>query len=509
MLRLQRAGVLDSTAAPDARTLRAKLQFVADELSRRQRRDGAIGYWSRGGWTTPWLTTYAGLLLADARSMGTEVGPRVFEGIARFVQSDTGAPPWVRDSVYGTREDRSRLAAWRLSAELAQLHYLRRIGRADPAREHRLLEAEGAMLWEDRVWLAELLATGDDRAAAHAQLARVWRNVELAGTRVDVPDSLLRTFGFPSHVRPVARLLEATMMIEPDHPRLARLIERVVQHGRARGERTWNTQDFAAAARALARVAVWQRTSEPTGAVVVRSAHPRGAGRVLLSGMPGRGGDATTTLDGLLERDGEWMVVPLHLETGGGPVFYTLTVDEVPLRPPTTPDAQGIVVERWFERFDDGRPTTEVTEGELVRGRLRITVPSDREFVAVEDLLPAGLEVVDLSLRTSRSLGPFESERSEAAERAGDRANPDESSTPWVYGSWDGGWWSPWEHKEIRDDRVLYFARVLWKGTYTASYVARATTAGRFVRPPAHAEEMYNPSLGGRSEGGAFTVRVK
>jgi len=53
---------------------------------------------------------------------------------------------------------------------------------------------------------------------------------------------------------------------------------------------------------------------------------------------------------------------------------------------------------------------------------------------------------------------------------------------------------------------VVYFARALEKGIYTATYVARATTAGTFVRPPAHAEEMYNPSLGGRSDGGVFRV---
>jgi len=49
-------------------------------------------------------------------------------------------------------------------------------------------------------------------------------------------------------------------------------------------------------------------------------------------------------------------------------------------------------------------------------------------------------------------------------------------------------------------------ARLLWKGTYTGSYVARATTAGTFVKPPAYAEEMYNPALHGRSDGGVFTV---
>jgi len=52
----------------------------------------------------------------------------------------------------------------------------------------------------------------------------------------------------------------------------------------------------------------------------------------------------------------------------------------------------------------------------------------------------------------------------------------------------------------------VYVATVLWTGRYTATYVARATTPGTFVRPPAHAEEMYNPAVQGRSDGGVFTV---
>ena len=41
------------------------------------------------------------------------------------------------------------------------------------------------------------------------------------------------------------------------------------------------------------------------------------------------------------------------------------------------------------------------------------------------------------------------------------------------------------------------------------SNVARATTPGVFVRPPVHAEEMYNPAVNGRSDGGVFTVTAK
>jgi uncharacterized protein YfaS (alpha-2-macroglobulin family) len=503
MARLQKAGLLDSLYEPRASTLREDLQSVVDELTRRQSASGGIGYWSSGGWTSPSLSGYAGALLLDAREMGATVRPIVIARIVEYMQGPLERSPALSDTVVGTATQRSGTVAARLALRLSALHFLRRAGFPDEAREDELVALERQMVWQDRVWLAELMSRRENPSVARHLLADVWQDVVLAGTRVDVPDSLFDTFGFRSHIRPAARLLTATMAIDRDHPRLAQLIETVVQQGRATKGWLWNTQDYAAAVEALSHVAVWQRSESRTTAVVVRSARRKPSSRILTSGAAGLGVSATVSLEGLVERDGDWVALPLRVASGGEPVFYALTVEEVPLAPPATPDAKGIVVERWYERFDNGRPVTTVNEGDLVRARLRITVPSNREFVAVADPLPAGLEVVDLSLRTSGTVGPFETPESEAAEQAGNRANGS------YYGSWYGGWWSPWEHHEIRDDRVVYFARTLWKGTYTASYVARATTAGTFVRPPAYAEEMYNPSLGGRSDAGTFRILPK
>jgi uncharacterized protein YfaS (alpha-2-macroglobulin family) len=169
------------------------------------------------------------------------------------------------------------------------------------------------------------------------------------------------------------------------------------------------------------------------------------------------------------------------------------------------PDDRGVVVERWYERYQDGKPVMEVAEGELVRVRLRVTVPSERRFVVLDDALPVGLEAVDLSLRSAGGLpGPGAADTVSAGTDADALGDP---WLAWAYGSWDGGWWSPFDYRELRDDRVVYSATVLWSGTYTASYVARATTPGVFARPPAHAEEMYNPAVFGESDGGVFTVR--
>ncbi len=43
------------------------------------------------------------------------------------------------------------------------------------------------------------------------------------------------------------------------------------------------------------------------------------------------------------------------------------------------------------------------------------------------------------------------------------------------------------------------FTSLLWEGVYQYSYVARATTPGSYVVPPAKAEEMYSPEVFGRS----------
>jgi len=135
----------------------------------------------------------------------------------------------------------------------------------------------------------------------------------------------------------------------------------------------------------------------------------------------------------------------------------------------------------------------------------------ERHWTAFEVPLPAGIEAVDTSLATTaRQPQRPDEEKSElgyAAEGVGDQeaasaydAEPS-SLAPWVY-----GFWSPFNHVEQRDSKVVLFADHLPPGVHVASFVARATTPGTFLLKPASGALMYEPEVFGRSDGGTFEV---
>ena len=489
---------IDSLVPGDARE---RIERAVRTISARQRADGGIGFWSEDGWTTPWLSAYAGLVLQEARAAGVPVSDSVLARLGGYLTDALHQPigPIVPAAPVAFWYER---VAVRLSDRVMAVAYLRGAGKPDRPAENELLRQAGQLAWEDRARLAEVLARGGDRDAARRLLEPLWAGVKIEGRRATLPAEAGREFYFSSTARPAAYLLGATIALDPSHSLIGPLIETLVEQQRRLGA-GWNTQDFGVATGALVDAHRVLAARAPGGRIAV-SARGRTLTRREASAAAGPG--EAVPLTGLLEQDGDESVLRLRVESSSeAPVFFWINVTELPRTRAVRPGEEGIAVERWYEDYATGAPVTEVAAGALVRVRLRVTVPRERHMVVLDDALPAGLEAVDLSLRTtglppgvgaadSASAGPLEENR-------------DSPARPfWAYGRWEAGWWSPFEHREMRDDRVVWFATVLWPGTYTATYVARATTPGKFVRPPAQAEEMYNRGVNGRSDGGAFVV---
>ena len=170
---------------------------------------------------------------------------------------------------------------------------------------------------------------------------------------------------------------------------------------------------------------------------------------------------------------------------GPGRLYYRLGLRYAPSDLELDPLDMGFVVQRSYEAvdnpedvFQDEAGTWHIQAGARVRVQIQMVADNRRYHVALVDPLPAGLEIVNPALAVSGSTPQ----------------NPaDQSSRR----SW---WWGPWfEHQNLRDERAEAFTSLLWDGVYQYSYIARATTPGRFVVPPSKAEEMYSPEVFGRS----------
>ncbi len=426
---------------------KADIELAVSLLSRRQRADGGIGYWGSEDWTTPWLSAYAGMTLIEARAAGITVDDSVLARLGRYLRTSLDDPAPIRAPVIGWYDQMQTS----LSDKVAAVDYLSRLGKAHIAAENELLRNAAQLAWEDRVRLAEVLARRKAFRTARGLLQPIWTTVKVEGRRATVPEVAYRyDHYFTSRVRPVGRLLTATLAVDSANALIGPLVETLVQQSRAGALSPWNTQDYAAAVSALS---VFDRKMRAGAA---RPFTVQGGGRTLFAsaGVPAAAarvtiGDSSVTLAGLLgaESDGKSALrLSLAANGAGSPIYYYLTVNEVPKQRPVNPEDQGIRVERWYEKYDAPKPVTSVAEGELVRVRLRVTVPEERQFLIVDDALPAGLEAIDLSLRTATlTPGPGVDQKSAyltPSEAEGEGEEGASQGSSWYYGSWDSGWWS-------------------------------------------------------------------
>jgi uncharacterized protein YfaS (alpha-2-macroglobulin family) len=178
--------------------------------------------------------------------------------------------------------------------------------------------------------------------------------------------------------------------------------------------------------------------------------------------------------------------------SGPGAVFYATRLRWQRSAVTAPPLDHGITITRRYERLLDGTPDAAATSfaaGDLVRVTITVRLRESRGFVAVTDPLPAGFEAVDTTLAGAGH---------EA--QAGERTPSSSSSSIWGY------WRSGFDHLQRYDDRVDLFATSLAQGLHTVTYLARATTPGRFYAAPPRAELMYEPEVAGRAAGATITV---
>jgi uncharacterized protein YfaS (alpha-2-macroglobulin family) len=170
----------------------------------------------------------------------------------------------------------------------------------------------------------------------------------------------------------------------------------------------------------------------------------------------------------------------------GTPIFLTVRVRyDVPLNEKNRkPTSDGFTITRSYETLEgkslEGKT---IPLGSLVRVRLSIKSEGDHHYCAFDDKLPAGLEPLNVNLKTTEKV--YQGELTATTQRS----------------------LSVLSYSEMRDHRVAFYVDELLKGDYEFTYVARATTPGTFLRPAGRAEAMYQPQICGTTAIDFVTIK--
>ncbi|WP_437662918.1 Ig-like domain-containing protein [Sorangium sp. So ce1182] len=480
--------------------LAAVIGKTVREILSHQRGEGSFGFFAESDRADLWTTAYALWGLGEARRYGVAVPADAIERAVSFLRAklnEAGDDPLLRAT-----------APFILDVLAAN-------GAPDPGRASRLFDEREKLPLFSKALLAHAMVIGKSDRAAVDELVR-----ELEGAlRLDGPVArAVHNHGdayavlMDSEARTSALVLRALLAARPSHPLGPRLAAGLLADRRGG---TWrSTQETAWALLALDQ---YRKAQEKTP--------PDFDARVFL----GQAELFTAPFHGVTTEQARTSIPAARLAGAGGAplsfavdgrgrLFYEARLRYARKQLPTAALDRGFYIEKSLRALapEDlaaalggaapsggaagaAPASLGFAGGDLVLGEIVVVTPSPRDFVVIDDPLPAGLEAVDARLATSaRSLDV------DAAEAAADDADADVDQDDLRA---TGRAYEPSRFvREIRDDRVLFFVDHMAAGMYRYRYLARATTLGSFVVPPARAEEMYTPEVFGRT--GAITVKV-
>ncbi len=457
-----------------------------DRLYRQQHGDGGWGWWYDDD-SNPYLTSYVVFALVKAREAGFEVRDDVLERGLEYLNGQLVPVKKLTDTRAANRQ------AWVLYV-MAEAGETARVSEWTDS----LYENREKLSHYSRAYLAltlDMLEPGDARV--QTLLADLNNAAILSATGAHWEESYYDWWAMNTDTRSTAIVLDALTRLDPDNALIPNVVRWLMV---ARRDGIWETTQETAWA--LIALTDWMAH---TGELRAEYAY-----NISLNGLVLGEGQVTPANVGesiKLRVDVADLLTDvanyLNISKGEGPgrLYYTahlkvyLPADEI------EPLNRGIIVDRQYTRADcvptTDAPCPEVTEaqvGDVIQVKLTLVAPHDLYYVVVEDMLPAGAEVVDTGLETTSLL-----ERSPALRRQTDRGG--------YWSEWYWWWWHWYSRSELRDEKVVLFADYLSAGTYEYTYTFRAVLPGEYQVIPTVANEFYFPEVYGRGAGELFVIR--
>ena len=470
---LKAAGLSD----PDLEAaLETQVNIALQKLYTRQRADGGWPWWS--GLETNTLTSaYVVFALMEAQEAGYTVSDGVINSGVRYLRRQIDD---VDDLTGRFRLNRQTFVAY----VLAQA--------GEPPADHlsRLFDERQELDLYARAYLAQAIYLMDAEDPRLETLLSDFINaatISASGTHWEEGNGR-DYWNWNSNTRTTGIILDTFAKLDADNP-LATNAARWLMAHRIQGR--WSTtQDTAWALMGLTEwmVASGELEADYLYEVAVNG-QLQGSGHVTAENLR-ETREVKVDIAEMLT-NGDLNRVAIGRSEGPGNLYYSTHLQAALPAAQIEAVDRGIIIERnYYDPEDRENPVTEMTQGQTFLARLTVVVPNTLHYVLIEDFLPAGLEVVDTSLKTSEQIG-----------------------APSTY-DWDDyfnqgwGWWY-FDHIELRDEMVVLSADYLPRGTYDYTYLVRASTPGEFGVIPPVAQEFYFPEVYGRGAGSMFIVKPR
>lgn len=473
---------------PTAKQLEEFYKRDVQILQSRQRSDGSFGLWKRDRerYEYPFLTVHVAHALALAKAKGYKVPEEMIEKTRPYLKNV--------ESHFDQWHMASPQVRWTISAYALYVRDM--MGDKDVAKTKKLL-AEGTLEklpFEAIGWILSVLANDKGSAVEVEAIKRFLMN---RTTETAAHANFVTNYGdgawliMYSNRRADGVLLEALIKADQTNDLIPKLVRGLLDH---RTEGRWgSTQENVFILLALDKYfnAFEKVTPDFVTRIWLGSAY---AGEQVFKGRSVDSNVVNIPMSYLTEQGG---TSNLFIDRqGAGRLYYRIGMKYAPKNLKLAPADYGFTVLRKYEAVDspddvkqnaDG--TWTIKSGARVRVRLTMVAQARRYHVALVDNLPAGLEILNPALATTEAI---------PGDPGGNTGVLEYGSRSYGYGSW---WWRQYwfEHQNFRDERAEAFASLLWEGVYNYSYVARATTPGEFVVPPAKAHEMYHEETFGRT----------
>ncbi len=409
------------------------------KLQTMQLANGDFAYWPGGYRSYRWVSIYVSHFLVEARKAGYAVSNNVYD---KMIDNLTTI---ARESAYET---------WELQNKVYALYVLSQVGKADLSNMAYIKNHQWDKLSDDsRVMLAAAYYFAGERGEANRLIPFSFQKPEIER----------ETGGnFNSNVRHDALILSVLAEVDPDHPAIPSLVQRLtseVSIGR------WGTtQENAFAFMAIGKMLQARSEDNYTGKIFVDD--------IELGSF--------SNSAGVEIKDPQLAKGKLKITlTGTGESYYFAEIKGVPLSGDVQSYDHGVKVSRDYLN-KDGHPldTDQIKQGDLVIAKITVTgQKKELNNLVIVDMLPAGLEIENPRLQSRANIEWLQEES------------------------------FPVDYLDMRDDRLLLFTNLYNADkSLTFYYALRAVTVGEFLLPPIKAECMYEPEIASVSEAGMIKV---